>query len=207
MAQRRSPEEVRAALFESAARLVAQRGPAGTNSNEIAREAGVGVGSFYRHFRDKRDLLEALQREMTHALHDRTRLASAFAGDLESEVRALVEAAVSLAEEYPEAFRVLAGGTVPRSTVRLSLRPVEKRLADLSSAGHLDPAIDPQVAAKAFDVMQEGVLAWWLEDPRRAPREALVETLVHLHPALAGSALGSERRTPKRKQDLASRVE
>lgn len=204
MAKRRSPEEVRSALFESAARLVANQGLAATNSNEIARQAGVGVGSFYRHFRDKSDLFDALQREMTHALRDRTRNAAAAAEGLESQVRALVEATVELAEEQPEAFRVLAAAAGPRSSIRLSRRPVEKRLAELRSGGRLHASIDPAVAARAFEVMQEGVLAWWLEDPRRAPRAAIVETLIRLHPALAGASADG---TTEPEQDLASGVE
>ena len=204
MAKRRSPSEVRSALLEGAARLFARQGLGATNSNEIAREAGVGVGSFYRHFRDKTDLFESLQREMTHALRDRTRNATAEAKSLESQVRALVEAGVELAEERPEAFRVLASIAGPRSSVRLSRRPVEKRLAELRAGGRLDPSIDPAVAAKGFEVMQEGVLTWWLEDPRRAERASIIETLVRLHPALAG---GSIRETAESEQDLASGVE
>ena len=192
MAKRRSPSEVRSALLEAAARLVARKGLGATNSNEIAREAGVGVGSFYRHFRDKSDLFESLQREMTHALRDRTRSAAAAGKSVEEQVRALVEAGVELAEERPEAFRVLVSSAGPRSPVRLSRRPVEKRLAELRAGGRLHPAINPAVAAKGFEVMQEGVLAWWLEDPRRAQRASIVETLVRLHPALAG---GSTRET------------
>ena len=190
MAKRRSPGEVRSELLEAAARLIARQGLGATNSNEIAREAGVGVGSFYRHFRDKGDLFESLQREMTHALRDRTRDAAAAAKSVEGQVRALVEAGVELAEERPEAFRVLVSTAGPRSSVRLSRRPVEKRLAELRAGGCLDPSIDPVVAAKGFEVMQEGILAWWLEDPRRAERASIVETLVRLHPALAGSSAG-----------------
>ena len=82
-------------------------------------------------------------------------------------------------------------------SLRLSTRPIADRLAALQAAGTLDPRIDPTVAAKAFEAMQSGVIAWWLEDPARAKRSAVHETLVRLHPALAtrrsdGSAVGAE---------------
>lgn len=186
MAKRRSPDEVRRALVDAGARLFAARGLSATNSNEIARAAGVGVGSFYRHFRDKRELLDALRHDLTHALRDRTQRAAGAARGLEAQVRALVEAAVGLAEERPEGFRVVAGDSGRRTSVRLSRRPVEKRLSELRTEGRLHVGMDPSVAAKAFEVMQAGVLAWWLEDPERASRESVVETLVRLHPALAG---------------------
>ena len=204
MAKRRNPGQVRSDLLEAAAKLIARQGLGATNSNEIAREAGVGVGSFYRHFRDKGDLFESLQREMTHAMRDRTRSAAATAKSVEGQVRALVEASVKLAEERPEAFRVLASTAGPRSPVRLSRKPVEKRLAEMRAGGLLDSSMDPVVAAKGFEVMQEGVLAWWLEDPRRAKRASVIETLVRLHPALAGK---STREATEAEQDLASGVE
>jgi len=35
--------------------------------------------------------------------------------------------------------------------------------------------------------MQNDVVCWWLEDPSRASREAVIETLVRLHPAMAAA--------------------
>lgn len=180
-------------MFEAGARLFAERGLAATNSNQIARAAGVGVGSFYRHFQDKHALADALHEDWTHALRERSQQAAQAAEGLEAQVRALVEAAVGLAEERPDRFRVVAAHPARRGAVRLSRRPVEKRLAELKAQGELDRGLDPAVAAKAFEVMQAGVLAWWQRDPSRATREAVIETLVGLHPALVGRVRGSVR--------------
>ena len=132
------------------------------------------------------------------------RRAASGSKDLESQVRGLVEAGVALAEERPDAFRVLASSSGSRWSVRLSRRPVERRLAELRVQGLLDPAIDPAVAARGFEVMQEGVLSWWLEDPTRAERASIIETLVRLHPALAGR---SSRGSSDPEQYLSSGVE
>jgi hypothetical protein len=47
------------------------------------------------------------------------------------------------------------------------------------------------VTAQALAAMWTRVATWWVEDPTRAPREAVVETLVQLHPfanvALSGA--------------------
>ena len=40
-------------LIGAAAQLIAERGFDAVNSNQIARAAGLGVGTFYRHFQDK----------------------------------------------------------------------------------------------------------------------------------------------------------
>jgi len=183
--KRKSSSEVRRRLLDAGAELIAGRGFAATNSNQIAKTAGVGVGSFYSHFPDKHRLLEQILGDFTHALRERSLAASADSRELEAQVRALVEAAVGLAEEQPERFRVAAAYGRRRAGVRLSSRPVEQRLAQLRSAGKLDPGLDPGVAAKAFEVMQIGVLDWWLGSAQPAPRAAIVETLVRLHPALS----------------------
>ncbi|GGL15858.1 TetR family transcriptional regulator [Sphaerisporangium melleum] len=49
----------REAVLDAAARLFAQRGDA-VQMDEIAERAGVGVGTLYRHFADKRALLAAI---------------------------------------------------------------------------------------------------------------------------------------------------
>ena len=42
--------------------------------------------------------------------------------------------------------------------------------------------LHPGASAQAIAGMWTRVVTWWLEDPGRAPRQAVVETLVHLHP-------------------------
>lgn len=47
-------------LLDAAERLVAERGFEETSIQEIARLSGTSVGSFYRRFKDKRGLLQAI---------------------------------------------------------------------------------------------------------------------------------------------------
>lgn len=56
---RADAERNRARLLEAASELFAARG-LGVSLDEIARHAGVGVGTAYRRFRDKEALIEAL---------------------------------------------------------------------------------------------------------------------------------------------------
>jgi AcrR family transcriptional regulator len=56
--RRRKPVSARAratvdAILEGTARTLVKRGYAGTTTNHIAEEAGVGIGSFYEYFEDK----------------------------------------------------------------------------------------------------------------------------------------------------------
>ena len=180
----------RALLLKAGARLISSAGLERVNSNQIARAAGVGVGTFYLHFKDKYELHQAIVLDALAELRSRTQQAPT-EGDVESEVRALTDAVVGLAEQRPEQFRVAFGrelsGSSGRPLVGYSIRSTERRLRELRDAGRLDPELHPAVAAKAFVAMQNGVVAWWSEDQSRAPRAALVETLVRLHPAVAGA--------------------
>jgi AcrR family transcriptional regulator len=180
--------DARDRLLTSATRLLAKGGLEAVNSNQIAREAGVGVGTFYAHFPDKRAVQQTVVLAALDALRRRVERDVAASGpEPEQQVRGSVEAAVAFAEEDPDRFRVAFGGSPGpggRAGLGYSGRGVERRLRQLQGEGRVDPRLHPAVAARAFASAQAAVLLWWLEDPRRAPRDELVETLVRLHPAL-----------------------
>ncbi len=205
-AKRQDPAEVRRRLVTAATQRFASHGFEGVNSNQIARDAGVGVGTFYRHFQDKREVHQAVVLETLEALQNRVaQSARAPGASVQDQVRDLVEAVVGFAEEIPAQFRVafggdgtaglgartqrspLSGATPGRAQVAYSTRATARRLAELQAQGVLDPRLDPGVAARAFVGMQNSVLCWWLEDPTRATREAMIETLIVLHPAIAAA--------------------
>jgi hypothetical protein len=63
----------------------------------------------------------------------------------------------------------------------------DNRRARIAS-GEIAPGIDPDVLAHALVGMLARVVAWWVEDPNRASRAALIETLTQVqlsgtHPA------------------------
>ncbi len=58
--RRGHPEETRERLVTAAASQFNRFGYHGTDSNTIAKEAGYATGTFYKHFRDKRDIFLAV---------------------------------------------------------------------------------------------------------------------------------------------------
>jgi len=57
MAGGKQHSDIRRAIIEAALDLIAENGFHGTPTSKIAQKAGVGMGSIYRYFKDKEDLI------------------------------------------------------------------------------------------------------------------------------------------------------
>lgn len=111
---RKSPRQARSqamveAILEATARVLAERGYAGTNTNVVAERAGVSVGSVYQYFPNKDALVTAL-----HERHGAQMYAAiaAVLGDerpdgLRGHVQAMVRALLAAHRVAPELHRVL----------------------------------------------------------------------------------------------------
>lgn len=69
--QRRDARENRQQILAAAKRLFAAQGADRTSMHEIARSAGVGQGTLYRHFADKGELCHVLIKEDVAAFQER----------------------------------------------------------------------------------------------------------------------------------------
>jgi len=190
--RKKAQEAARGRLLQAGAALLADRGLEGANSNQIARAAGAGVGTFYTHFEDKHALHRAVVRHTFEGLQARLAKAAAEPESLEEQVRALVGALCDFAAAHPDFFRVAFGRPLPahvpgEPALTFSTRGVEQRLDALRREGRLEIDVDPGVAACAALAMQTGVALQWLDGRLKADREILVETLTRLHPALSAS--------------------
>jgi len=54
------PEQTRERLLEAAAEIFNRVGYYGTDSNQIAHQAGYATGTYYKHFKDKKELFLAV---------------------------------------------------------------------------------------------------------------------------------------------------
>lgn len=61
------PTDKRSAIMQAAMELIAEQGFHGTPTSQIAQKAGTGVGTIYRYFKDKDELIEAIH-EQVHGL-------------------------------------------------------------------------------------------------------------------------------------------
>ena len=67
--QQQRSRETKHNILESGFKLFSEKGFYKTNSKEIAREAGVSIGSFYLYFKDKKDLFKELLLDYHRKIH------------------------------------------------------------------------------------------------------------------------------------------
>jgi AcrR family transcriptional regulator len=186
-APERSREATRQRLVEAGTELFASQGLHATTTVQVARRASVAAGTFYLHFKDKHVLFREISFAAFASLRERLSGAAARAGDDPlAIVRARIEELLDFAEENRSLVHLLFGrehaaGELSEDIFDDIVPGIEAGLRKRIAAGQAAP-LDPAVAAQALAAMWSRVITWWVEDPSRASREAVVETLVHLHP-------------------------
>ena len=184
-AAERSRTETRSRLLAAGRSLLAERGLHGVTTHDIAERAGVASGTFYLHFRDKRELLRVIAGETISLLRDRLDRATRAARGSREGVPAFSEALLAFAEEQRESVRILFsrdGDAAELQADVLSELAGSLALARRQriASRELSDELDPEVLSQALVGMLARVVAWWVEDPRRAPRETVARTLTRI---------------------------
>ncbi|HXD53471.1 MAG TPA: TetR/AcrR family transcriptional regulator [Solirubrobacteraceae bacterium] len=96
----------------TAARALFARERPDVQIDDVAREAGVGVGTVYRHFPDKQALMGELVKERFKIFNERMRRAIAEGEDqpFEALAAAIRDNAASVAEDAATRFALMSGG-------------------------------------------------------------------------------------------------
>lgn len=181
----RSRELTRARLLASGKELFARHGLHGVTSHDIARHAGVAAGTFYLHFKDKTDLFRQIALDTMADLRRLLELANPPGLPLRDGVRARVEAIVTFAEDNRDVMRILFGNDTEAAQIESEL--LDQLAAEVACGrsqrvqqGEMPREIDPGVLSQALVGMFARVIRWWLEDPGRASRETVIESLTRI---------------------------
>lgn len=157
-----------AQLLAVAREVVAEQG-AEASLRDIARRAGVGLGTLYRHFPTREALLDALLRASFDEL-------TARAGDLEGSaspeeaLTAWLREAVAVAHSYRGAIDAMVAAIAdPESALHASCQTMRaagtRLLARAQAEGKARPDLD---GTDLFALL--GALAWLRDQPSLAPR-------------------------------------
>lgn len=168
----------RARILEAAERVFARQGAA-ASTEEVAAEAGVAIGTVFRHFPTKRDLLSAIVKNLLERLTEEVAaLASgdpttalfefftrvvAEAADKKAVVDLLAGQGVEVAVEEPvrslrAAVDVLVRNAQVAGAVRADVRVDEvMALLTATSQGALAGGWPPELRERALDVIFAGL--------------------------------------------------
>jgi AcrR family transcriptional regulator len=158
-------------VLQAAQDLFARHGFEGTSIGEIASRAGVGVGTVYHHFADKRAILIRLLEQQ-----EGERLVGASGGPLalalrESDVRSAVERVVwffgKLRREHPSIYAVSLDLTRRDEAIaahcrrieRIQRKALERDLEAEQREGRVRPDLDPAASAVWLHVLLQGAMS------------------------------------------------
>jgi AcrR family transcriptional regulator len=142
----------RARLIEAARAVFSERGLA-AEMKEIAGRAGVGVGTIYRNFPSKEDLVLAIMRDALDGAIAEARLAETMDDPIDG-LRALLASAFAMIERYGWLVEAMLGGQfLPSPQIRAELERhkylsrFERLIQNGVDQGRLRPDLDIAVAA------------------------------------------------------------
>jgi AcrR family transcriptional regulator len=179
----RQRENTARELLEAALRVLGSKGYHGTKIVDIARAAGVGVGTFYLYYPTKEAIFVELVEDAAGRLKAELDAVRAKCTDPLERARASTETFFRFAQENRELFRVVFGNdatfhdVVRRSQDMFTQDSVANLVAGMESGafrrGH------PEVWAQAFIGMSLQVVSWWIEQ-ESVPLEEVTRSLSDL---------------------------
>jgi AcrR family transcriptional regulator len=178
--------ETRRRLLEAGTELFAEGGLRAVTSTAIASRAGVATGTFYLHFPDKHALFEELVQAALEEMRAQFDPDRSGPGS-EEGMRRDLERVVDVAERRRNLIRAVfdrgeSSGLAERIQERIAsrLEPLYARLFPERGI-----SLHPGAAAQARAAVLVRVIAWWVEDPSRARRNEIIDTLLELDPRRA----------------------
>ncbi|WP_417469788.1 TetR/AcrR family transcriptional regulator [Maricaulis sp.] len=181
ISRRDKKDATRRKLVSAGAKIFAADGVQGARIADIAREAGVAMGTLYTHFADKEALFVEVMRAGKQSVLEGLALSREAAETREGRDRAAMEGVVAFAEVYGPLFRLLlsrgAGDSIQREVVDAitDLRVAE--LVEGQAQGWARADLDPRAAARCEVGAVFHLLDWWIDNPDAFTPAQLVDQL------------------------------
>ena len=184
-------EATRACLIATARRLFAEKGFAGTSTEEILSEASVSRGALYHHFPSKTDLFQATFEAVEDDLTAQVMTAAATTSDPKRMLERGFEAFLDQCRN-PEVQRIVMidGATVlgwdtwHALDERYGFGAIKGVLALAAEQGAIpSSSVDPMAHLLLGAVMQAGMVVARADDPAAAKR-AMTKTFARIIAAL-----------------------
>ena len=206
----RPPQQARAVerrelLLRSATRVLAERGFSRAGMDEIARASGTSKGGLYFHFPTKQALLAAVVSRAGALLQRRVRTAMERAGeDPLDRAEAALSALFEGLSGRRAVARVLNEALAAGPEIRAQAAQIEDEFAALLrpeleralALGRIAP-LDPELAARAWVAMAQGLIGAWADGRIAAPPRRMHTELRRLALRGAGVMIENDQHSDK----------
>jgi AcrR family transcriptional regulator len=179
--------DVRRRLLEAASDLIHEQGMPALRVEDVARRAGLSVGTFYLYFESKDELFAHVVVEYTERLRERMRASYDAAAPLLDRFARSLEAYLAFAAENEKGFLYFRdAGAIQTETGRLSSWVLEQHARDLQpllEEGMADGTFRPdapRLTAQALVGLTQHMAAFWLEHRDACSQEDLQRFLLTL---------------------------
>src|SRR5687768_1192886 len=172
----------REAIIEAARRLFTTEGYEATTMAQVAREAGVGVGTMYLYFKNKNDLLFAVKGDWEMQYLQYMGLPEIQALPIRERARPLIEKSFAICSEHREMVQLM--GMQPESVGEwheqdhgLVWQALHVMFEEGIRAGEIRP-VDPKAAAViAYGMVNQTLLHCFVQEDGR-DQERYIDALV-----------------------------
>ncbi|MEU7254294.1 TetR/AcrR family transcriptional regulator [Streptomyces rimosus] len=177
--------ETRRRIEDTAARLFAERGYAGTTIGDIADGAGLSKPMLYRHFDSKKELhLALLERHRDELAAAPVQQLLHGEGDLLTRMEAMYDAWFGHVRSHPYIWRMMFRDTTGDPEVQDFHRELQRRqrATDVQLLREHIPGLpeaELEPLGEAIRSSLYGLALWWLDHPEQ-PREVLVAAMVRI---------------------------
>jgi AcrR family transcriptional regulator len=177
-------EATRRTLYETAIRLIGERGYEATTLRDVAKQAGVSAGLLYRYFPSKRSVVLALYDELSDAFA--TEAAAMPAGTWRDRFLYALETSLSTLGPHRVTLRALVPvmvGDVDEGVFAQSTAFSRKRVQVIFRAAVVDASDAPtsklaHALGRLLYLIHLGVILWWLLD--KSPGQRATQGLLSL---------------------------
>jgi AcrR family transcriptional regulator len=179
---RRKPESL-ARLKQAARQLFVERGYDATRPQDIAREAGLGHGTFYLHYPDKRACFLAFVEDARQELDDHVHARRVDGATLEQRIATTLNAMYDYSDSHPGVLRAALTDEQMIDAEGVAVRPLLMQWGD-EWAQMIRAAADEGSACSSYDaqIIGQAIVGALHQTGREAHgasrcRQALVENL------------------------------
>ncbi len=181
----RRSQETRQRILDAAYRVFVRSGFGGASVDEIIAEADISKGALYHHFSGKAEIFQAILAEHVRKCADQMAAVTDPDLSLRENIERILAVSWEKAQEdkawpalqmefWVHATRDEHARSVVVNSQRECRQLVSNMVASLQQTGVLRPSLNPDVAARLFVALNDGILLQWQVEPDDVKPEALV---------------------------------